>query len=418
MTLTTVITVGLGLILVYYLLGLIVNILTQIVKDVLELRAKSLEKMLKDLLEAPDGAPDGDETKGIEAYEALMAQPLIQSLKPLYGHFLRKADRKIPKIPSQTFSLALLSYLGDVKASNEFLMTSAHRIVGEILEKIRPEAGNDSESEPDPMAAALSDKLEALLDEKDIDTLLLELEQILAQIKLLRSGDDGAWVEAVESLEQLVEFIRASPEMQLEAIRAGISKLPEGSKARGALTSLIDFSVKDIEDARTRIEKWYDDSMANASGLFKRYTRQWVVILSLLVTVVFGGDTIAIAQTLAQQPIDVSDVVAIVESVESVDPNQLSQEQQDQLEQRFEDLGTVVDTLSELRLPIPWWQDGFSSDPAENLLMALGLLITWAFVSQGSSFWYDILKLVKGSSGGSSSAGKEASGTASGQGNK
>ena len=82
MTLTTVITVGLGLILVYYLLGLIVNILTQIVKDVLELRAKSLEKMLKDLLETPDGA----ETKGLEVYEALMAQPLIQSLKPLYGH--------------------------------------------------------------------------------------------------------------------------------------------------------------------------------------------------------------------------------------------------------------------------------------------------------------------------------------------
>lgn len=51
MSLSTVISVGLGLILIYYALGLIVNATTQIIKISFDLRAKALSRVLIDLME-------------------------------------------------------------------------------------------------------------------------------------------------------------------------------------------------------------------------------------------------------------------------------------------------------------------------------------------------------------------------------
>ena len=66
-------------------------------------------------------------------------------------------------------------------------------------------------------------------------------------------------------------------------------------------------------------------------------------------------------------------------------------------------LDKVAEELGDLKIEYGWGQllDEFNEQPAENqfpwvLWKFFGLFITAAAVSQGSSFWYDILRQLKG----------------------
>jgi hypothetical protein len=95
-SLSTVISVGLGLILIYYALGLVVNATTQIVKIALDLRARALTEMLVDVM--------GDKSQDFKQLG------LIQTLKPL-GKRLFTKERDVAEIPKSTFSLSILELL-------------------------------------------------------------------------------------------------------------------------------------------------------------------------------------------------------------------------------------------------------------------------------------------------------------------
>ena len=59
MTLSTALEVGIGLMLIYYVVGLMVNIIVEEIKKVLDVRANTLEDMLVELLESYDGQETG-----------------------------------------------------------------------------------------------------------------------------------------------------------------------------------------------------------------------------------------------------------------------------------------------------------------------------------------------------------------------
>ena len=64
------------------------------------------------------------------------------------------------------------------------------------------------------------------------------------------------------------------------------------------------------------------------------------------------------------------------------------------------DTQVLVGELDELNLPI-FWQGGADKDLGPYIAgRLLGWLITWFAVALGSSFWYDVLKQIRG--GGSS----------------
>jgi hypothetical protein len=164
---------------------------------------------------------------------------------------------------------------------------------------------------------------------------------------------------------------------KLEQIKNTIKGLPDG-ELKTTLNSLIDATVNDIQTARENVERWYDDMMQNVSRLYTQHARHIAIICALVVTLAVDGDSINVATQLWNQPTLRAAAAAKAEEY---------------LQQAPED---PTKALEELAMPIPiLWTTPLPQDAQGWLVKILGLVITWVAVSQGSSFWYDVLKRAK-----------------------
>lgn len=369
MTLSTVLEVGIGLALVYYVLGLIVNVIVAMVKDVLDMRAQALEQVLVHFLKT-----DGDKLLG-----KFKDNALVQNLKPFKPRLLQVVNRapedlRPSEIPNTTFSLAIL----DVLSSKDL-----------VLQGVR---------------AALEQLKDHALDQNTKDLLgnVLSADDL---VKGVRKAIDGLPEKSDlrERLETLSTILLGTPGNQLDIIRAGIRGLPEG-EVKQALLGLIDLDMAKVDEARVRVEAWYDDMMKNVSLVFTQNVRVVVVIVSLLVTCILGTDSIHVAQVLWEQPVQREAIVATVpEFISKYGAAEISSEEFAKLSpdekiqvvrDRIEYVNKIVIDLEGLEIPVTWWQAPIPEDAAGWALKVVGLAVTTVAAAQGSSFWYDILKKI------------------------
>jgi hypothetical protein len=354
MSLSIVLEVAIGLMLVYYVLGLIVNIMVEEAKKLLQIRANTLEEMLVELLEDHD---DASAAPGSLNVQGLMSHPLIENLKLTQQWFAGRVSRegKVEKISNTTFSVALLDALIDDKFRVEAVRSAIEQL-------------------PD---AAMRQGLLDLIDShvQDDQELLLILRQAIQALP-----DD----ETRATLLKLVDLGFASPEEQINALRQAIQKLPNG-KTKQALFTLVDYSVQDLDQARQKFEGWFDSKMTKAGDLFKQRARSWVFICAFAVTFIIGADSIAVFQALWQQParrtVIEAGVVEIMQEYEGT--------------AAVAEIEPLVNELVALEIPVTWAQSPLPLDNGGKLLIKLaGLVITAIAASRGSSFWYDMLKRV------------------------
>jgi hypothetical protein len=148
--------------------------------------------------------------------------------------------------------------------------------------------------------------------------------------------------------------------------------------------------------------------LEQAAETFRSRARSFVIILSIGITVLFGTDTIQLARALWASAELRAVAAAQAEAVVA-------------REGANADLSNIIDDLGAFSIRIGWWQ---TQQFPENggivdwglfiFLKIAGLGLTAAAVSQGASFWYDLLKKVtspatstsssKSSGGGSSSS--------------
>lgn len=281
LSISTVLEVGLGLALVYYVLSLIVSYITSTIAEWTDLRAKDLEVGLKELID--------DDSKR----KAFLGHPLIKNLETRKARFLGGIKPgSLEAIPAETFAEALLAI-------------------------VAPGA-----KDPNPQKA-------------------------------------------------------------LADTRALIDSLPPDSATRKALLGLIDSGAQNLEEARKLIVGWFDDSMTKVSLLYKQHARHIAIIVALVVTIVTGVDSIAVAEYLWQEP---SARAAVTTKVDEY----LKEEPQG-------DVQAYISDLEELEIPILWDADTLPEpgDVAGWAWKIAGLLLTWVAAAQGSSFWYQILKRIR-----------------------
>ena len=304
MSVSQALDVAVGLIVVYYLLGSVVSIITQWINESLESRGKALEQYLIKIV--------GDKKIG-----DLIKMPQLQALRPIrYKNVLsvfRSATepKKLEKIPVATLVDAFFDLSG-------------------------------------------------LTAKKEMD--LLQLADL-------------------------------------------IDKLPD-SEGKQAFISWINQGVTNIEDLRKRTTAYFTGLMEQAAATFRSNARSFVIILSIGVTVLFGTDSIQLAKTLWVNAELRALAVAKAEAVAA----------QEGATATIDDL---IHQLSDLTIKIGWWQ---TEHPAAGatvmdwvlfvILKIIGLGLTVAAVSQGSSFWYDLLKKLT-SPATSTSSSKSSDGTSS-----
>ncbi len=180
-----------------------------------------------------------------------------------------------------------------------------------------------------------------------------------------------------------------------DELLAALNQLPEG-EAKQALLHWVGQGVTSIDDLRDRTSDYFNGILSQAQATFKARARSFVIILSLLVTLILGTDTIQIAKDLWNDAALRAAVAATAGSAAAP-----------QAQGATANLQTVQNGLALLPLRFGWWQsNSFAATPGaapENpilfwVLKVIGLLITAVAVSQGSSFWYDILKRITGQS--------------------
>lgn len=154
------------------------------------------------------------------------------------------------------------------------------------------------------------------------------------------------------------------------------------------LQAFVEGGMTDLQELRFRMETWFGGLMDQASQEFKARARVWVIFLSLLVTFLLGVDTIGLAQRYWKNAAlsATADAQATLILGASNDQN-LSNADTQQL----------VGQLEEMKAINYDWYKKPEDAPANWLLLKLiGLLVTTFAVSQGASFWYDMIRRVKG----------------------
>jgi hypothetical protein len=161
---------------------------------------------------------------------------------------------------------------------------------------------------------------------------------------------------------------------KLEQIKNTIKGLPDG-EIKTSLSCLIDATVNDMQTARENIERWYDDIMQNVTRLYTQHARHIAIICALVVTIAVDGDSVNVATQLWNQPTLRAAAAVKAEEYAKEAPTDPTK------------------ALEELKMPIPiLWTTPLPQDAQGWMLKIAGWVITWVAVSQGSSFWYDVLK--------------------------
>jgi len=306
MSIPQILEVAIGLIVIYYLLGSVVSLITQWINEAFESRGKALQQYLIKIV-------------GEKKVEDLIRLPQVQALRPIrYKNFL--------------------SVFGSITEPKK-------------LEKI-------------PVAILVDAffDLSGLSRKKEMD--LLQLAEI-------------------------------------------IDKLPD-SEGKNAFISWINQGVTNIADLRTRTTAYFTGLMDQAADTFRARARSFVIMLSIGITLLLGTDSIQLAETLWTN-VELRTIAAAQADAVVAEGGTNA------------DLSDLLDDLGQFPFKIGWWQtQEFPKSPdvvAWALFIfwkALGLGITAVAVSQGASFWYDVLKKVsspvtstsssKSSGGGSSSS--------------
>jgi hypothetical protein len=185
--------------------------------------------------------------------------------------------------------------------------------------------------------------------------------------------------------------LTAQQSMSAEDLTGLISHLPD-SEGKQALLHWIQQGVTNISDLRTRTNDYITGILNQASFTFKARARSFVIIFSLLITLLFGTDSIQLAKDLWSDA-GLRAVASEQATIIAAQPGQTT------------DMTALFNQLGSLSFRVGWWE-GQSLPSSKDfvdwlnfiLLKLLGLGITAVAVSQGSSFWYDLLKKATGTS--------------------
>lgn len=194
----------------------------------------------------------------------------------------------------------------------------------------------------------------------------------------------------------------ANTRLDASQLIALMEKLPQ-SEGKEAFVQWINQGVTNLEDLRKRTTAYFAGLMDQAAATFRSNARSFVIILSFGVTLLLGVDSIQLVRTLWLNAEIRALAAAKAEMVV----------QQEGVDATITDL---LQELSDLTINIGWWRTGLPAAGTAAtdwalfvFLKVLGLGLTVMAVSQGSSFWYDLLKKIaspgKGLGGGGSSGG-------------
>jgi hypothetical protein len=299
-SLSQVVSVALSLAIIYYILGMLVSLITKLVLEFLETRGKSMESFLKlNLI----GLTEAGKQLTIER---LRDMPQLSTLKPV-----RYAKKGLGFFTGET---EIVNLLERVPAKN-----------------------------------------------------------------------------LVDALFDIAGTTQATKEDLLKVVNLLPDRLPNQSidfAAKKELKQMIENGFTDIDAVRLKMETWFGGLMDQAAQAFKAQARRWVIFVSILLTVILGVDSIELARRYWND-------AAISATANAQASLILASSQDENLQNAQSD--ALLRQLDEMNaLDFEWYFKPADAPPSWLVWKILGLVISAVAVSQGSSFWYDMIRQLKG----------------------
>jgi len=171
----------------------------------------------------------------------------------------------------------------------------------------------------------------------------------------------------------------------VEAIKASSAATPLSQFAESLDTLLIGIesnandATHAINEARKRVEGWFDNSMERLGGAYKRRIQIVGIIVGIAVSAVLNVDTASIVNTLWKDPVVRQAIVA--------QANNLTEE----------DIAGATDTitkeaLTSLPIPIGWTEASLPTDANGWATKILGIFISGMAAAQGAPYWFDLMR--------------------------
>jgi hypothetical protein len=145
----------------------------------------------------------------------------------------------------------------------------------------------------------------------------------------------------------------------------------------------------------SNVEQWFDTCMERLSGVYKRWTQLWLLLVSLAIAVSWNIDTVQLCEALTKMPSDsraslattMAQTAAAVEAKSSSPP---ASSQASEAKSRSPSASSqAAEVLLALKLRVPLQHPGEGSNWA---LKILGWVITALAGSLGSTFWFNVLQ--------------------------
>lgn len=217
-----------------------------------------------------------------------------------------------------------------------------------------------------------------------------------------------SWIPSETFVLALLDVIapESGQATKVNELRNVLENVPglKDTKIKKTVLTLIGNGQESVQEARARVEKWFDSSMDQVTELYKQRMYVVALVIGVVVSVVLNVDTIAVANYLWRDPSVRASVVAAAVRYASQPPSSPVP------------ISSVREELEKLDLPMAWarcsdcrlsiygfvpqeWASTapLSFESSDNysgvaLLKIVGWIITGFAAAQGAPFWFDVLK--------------------------
>ena len=136
-----------------------------------------------------------------------------------------------------------------------------------------------------------------------------------------------------------------------------------------------------LAEYRSNIESWFDASMTQASTNYKKNSQTFALLIGFIIAVIFNVDSFHITNQLWRDPTIRQAVVAQAGNIDPKEPTSFD---------------ATMAKLEALHLPVGWNETTTPNGPEQWPLKIIGFFVSGVAATQGSPFWFDILRNLTG----------------------
>ncbi|ACK73080.1 conserved hypothetical protein [Gloeothece citriformis PCC 7424] len=201
-----------------------------------------------------------------------------------------------------------------------------------------------------------------------------------------------------ETIDRAIERIKDTPLIKSENLKTNLLSLGKLAKVK------VEAGQNEFRQFQHEIENWFDNSMARASGAYKRNAKGVALIIAFVLAIVVNADTVYILNSLSKNGTLRQSINQVAENVilsnsEAVSSCLATAESDANQNQCLNPIKNQIDTtFNDLSpLPIGWdlsnpWNRQFNPlTPKAIFKVFIGWGVSAVAISMGAPFWFEFL---------------------------